>query len=188
MKHGLRPIIVLMAFSIAMPAVSAQRCDVRATRIWQSDHSKPFTVDAFSSGPDCSNAVVSLVIRSKTGKPEFWFSSPAADLAAFTTINEKPIANSKAMKAALEQWIGLATKPILDGFDKLPDWKAGDAGPTQSEFPFRVNDAITRDDYIKWRKSKRALFCFVQGMESANCLIVNDSGSIIEVGIQSFPG
>ena len=188
MKHHLRSIFMVLAFSIAMPAVAAARCDVRATRTWQSDHGKQFTVDAFSSGPDCSNAVVSLVIRSKTGKPEFWFSSPAADLAAFTTINEKPIANSKAMKAALEQWIGLASKPILDGFDKLPDWKMGDAGPTQSEFPFRVNDAITRDDYIKWRKSKRALFCFVQGMESANCLIVNDSGSIIEVGIQSFPG
>jgi hypothetical protein len=47
---------------------------------------------------------------------------------------------------------------------------------------------VEHSAFVTYRKQKRAIFCYIQGMESGNCLMQNRGGEIVELGVQSFPG
>lgn len=69
----------------------------------------------------------------------------------------------------------------------LPEWPANADSPQNGEFPFYPAEGVTRDLYNQVRDANVPLYCYVQGMESSNCLALRD-GALESVGVQSFPG
>jgi hypothetical protein len=58
----------------------------------------------------------------------------------------------------------------------------------QGEFPFYPEQGIERDMYEKTRAANLGTFCFVQGMESVGCYVVEPQGPLRKIGAQSLPG
>jgi hypothetical protein len=154
-------------------------CSAKASRAWGA-----LTIDAVSSGPTCAKAVVILIIREKSGEAKWARAHIAAQLLNFS---QDPIADSNAMTEALKGWI--AGDGFKTSVGALADWPAGKTEYMQdAEFPFRLVDNIDRATFLKYRSAKLLLFCYIQGIESGNCLVLDKNSEIIELGVQSFPG
>ena len=158
-------------------------CSAKAKQIWALSVTQKLSVEALSDGPSCSLAVVMLVIRNSKGEPLWIESNKASGVFTFTQANP---ANTKAMTEALKEWIMKDDR--LQQAGALPDWKPGADAPEASEFPFYTDEGITRDDYLNMRNAKLPMFCYVAGIESEACLVLNKDGTIVKVGSQSFPG
>jgi hypothetical protein len=156
----------------ALGAAHAQaytNCNAQAERKWSG-----LTIEAVSQGDTCEDAVFTLVIRDKAGKPIWARAHIASQLLSFT---DGPIASSKAMIEKLSGWI--SGEGFMQSADKLT---------LDGEFPFTVSSDIDQSDLKKYRKQKLPLFCYIQGMESGNCLAIDKDGGVVELGVQSFPG
>jgi hypothetical protein len=151
---------------MATPADAA--CTASAARSWVSG----LTIEAFAQGPTCAQAVAVISIRKKSGEAVWVQSYITQNVMSFT---QPPAANNKQLMATLKDWIS------GDGFMKTAD-KLVEGG----EFPFTKNDDA--ETFNRYRKAKSPLFCYIQGMESGNCLTVDKSGAVVELGVQSFPG
>lgn len=158
----------------------SEGCDARATSQWTAGEAT-YSIEATTQGPDCARAVATIVIRDSSGVPAFAEVHLAGQLMTLASV-----ADTAAMQTALAEWIN----PNGGGFQnssELPDWIANAPTPINGEFPFYVADGIDRDTYVSIRSRNVPMFCFVQGMESMNCLAVEEGG-IAHVGVQSFPG
>lgn len=183
------PLLVAMIVMFAPQSIShaANRCNDRASLPWKAGN-QTLTLEAISNGPECGKAIVVLVVRNANGEPLWTFVSRAADVAMFAPDHT---ANGKNMTGALKKWLAVGLNSNRKDMGTLPDWKQGADGPAEdppSEFSFTVSANLDHKTYVGWRKAKRPLFCFVQGMESENCITVSPEGTIVDVGIQSFPG
>ena len=158
--------ILLCCALMATPADAS--CTASASRSWVSG----LTIDAFAQGPTCAQAVGVISIRKKSGEAVWVQSYITANVMNFT---QPAATNSKILTATLKDWIS------GNGFMKSAD-KLVEGG----EFPFTKNDDA--QSFAKFRKSKAPLFCYIQGMESGNCLTVDKDGAVVELGVQSFPG
>ncbi len=150
---------------MATPASAA--CTASASRSWVSG----LTIEAFAQGPSCSQAVATIIIRKKSGEPVWVQSYITSFIMNFT---QPPAANNKVLTTTLKDWI--SGEGFMKSADKLVE---------NGEFPFTKNDD---GEFAKYRKSKAPLFCYIQGMESGNCLTVDKDGAVVELGVQSFPG
>jgi hypothetical protein len=145
-------------------------CSASATRGWTNG----VTIEAFASGPTCAQAVTTITLRNRSGAAIWTRAHIATDLLNFS---QDPTADGKVMTAKLKDWIS------GDGFMKSVDRLV-----TEGEFHFTPSEDIDKTTFEKYRKAKLPVFCYIQGMESGNCLAVGKEGIIIELGIQSFPG
>jgi hypothetical protein len=158
-----------LLFSCTLMGVQAEAsCVASASRNWVSG----LTIEAFAQGPSCAQAVAVISIRKKSGEAVWVQSYITQNVMNFT---QPAAATSKVLTATLKDWIS------GEGFMKSAD-KLVEGG----EFPFTKND--DDETFNKYRKAKSPLFCYIQGMESGNCLTVDKSGSVVELGVQSFPG
>ncbi len=164
LKIGLGLVLGLALFT--SPASAA--CTASASRNWVSG----LTIEAFAQGPSCAQAVAVISIRKKSGEAVWVQSYITANVMNFT---QPAASTSKQLAATLKDWIS------GDGFMKSAD-KLVESG----EFPFTKNDDA--ETFTKYRKAKAPLFCYIQGMESGNCLTVGKDGAVVELGVQSFPG
>ena len=97
------------------------------------------------------------------------------------------IVTFQAMKLALTDWVGSYADQSSSG--KLPPWPQGADGPDAGEFPFFVEEGVTRDLYEDVRAEDRAMVCFIQGGESLLCLVKHPrTGDLEAIGVQTFPG
>jgi hypothetical protein len=161
-----RVFLAALFLSVANTAQAFTNCVAQAERKWNG-----VTIEAVSQGDTCEDAVVTLVLRDKAGKP-IWV---RADIASqMLNFSQEPAADAKAMNAKLSGWI--SGEGFMPSADKLN---------LKGEFPFTPKD---KDEFAKARKSKAPLFCYIQGMESGNCLAVGKDGAVMELGVQSFPG
>jgi hypothetical protein len=104
------------------------------------------------------------------------------------TFQNLPKLSTQAMVEQLRSWI--APDKRLSSSANLPDWpqSANDGTlPPNAEFPFRVAEGLDRETYLKTRKTKLPLLCFVTGMESQTCLVL-EGDTVTVMGTQSFPG
>ena len=150
-------------------ALAYTGCNAQAERKWNG-----LTIEAFSQGDTCENAVVTLVIRDKEGKPIWARAHVASQLLNFS---EQPSTDAKGMIGKLGGWI--SGEGFMTSVDKLT---------FDGEFPFTVSSDIEAAALKAYRKQKLPLFCYIQGIESGNCLALDKKGQIVELGVQSFPG
>ena len=81
----------------------------------------------------------------------------------------------------------MSTWIVCDSTADLPVWPAGADAPDAGEFPFYVEEGFDRTGYEGMRAADRAMFCYVQGMESLACVAAVD-GRLDKIGVQTFPG
>jgi hypothetical protein len=162
---------------------SVRGCQAVATAPWRPLSGVEYTIEAFSSGPDCRHAVATIVIRDAQNSVIWAEAYAAAQVMVLAGANDEP-----ALQAAMSEWIE-TDNPVFAATGALPAWPAGAAGPAgNSEFPFYLepewNDRV---GYEELRARNAPMYCYVQGMESLACLALQD-GQLYKIGVQSFPG
>ena len=176
---------------LTLPQLAVASCDVSVSRKWAVERKTNYTINASSLGSNCAQAAVVLIVRDGKGEVKYSFVGAAKDIGSFTNLAESPVTDVKKMRVALAQWLDAGLSSKMNKLSNFPDWKVGADGPAEdppSEFPFTVSSDLDRNSYIDWRKQNVPVFCFVQGMESARCIVLTKQDVVSEVGIQSFPG
>lgn len=159
------------ALALLLSATSAEAtCNAQSSRHWV----KGFRIEAFAQGPTCAQAVATLIVRNKSGDAVWAHSYITNFLMNFT---QPPPAIVKALADNMNDWI--SGGGFMTSADKLV---------LEGEFPFTVNEAIDADALKRYRNSKAPIFCFIQGMESGNCLVLERDGGVVDLGVQGFPG
>jgi hypothetical protein len=142
---------------------------------------EPLSVSAFSEGPNCARASATIVVRD-AGGAVLWVDAAASEH-LFTLQDAR---NASDMRAALGAWIS-ETANAFASTAALPPWEEGAEAPTSGEFPFYPESYIDHDYYESIRARAAPIYCYVQGMESMACLMLDD-GRLEKIGVQSFPG
>jgi hypothetical protein len=158
--------------------VMSEGCDARGVGAWEAGET--FSVEATTTGPDCARAVATLVIRDSSGAPilaEAYLAEHVMTLASAQ--------DPAAMNTALAEWTTNGT--MMQSTSALPEWPANAEAPQNGEFPFYPSEDFTRETYQALRAANTPMFCYVQGMESMNCVTIADGG-LQSVGVQTFPG
>lgn len=169
------------ATSTALEAGPAATCDAAASGAWPRADGKSFAVTASTSGPNCAQSVVLLVVRDARGDV-MWTDA----LSAARVMGLSGVTTRAAMEQALAEWIGYASQRPQTTED-LPPWPRTAGQLTEAEFPFYPEDWIDEEYYQTIRDQRGPMFCYVQGMESLACLMEFDE-RLEKVGVQSFPG
>jgi hypothetical protein len=161
-------------------AFAGTTCDLKASAPWAPSRGPVFRAEAISSGPTCQNAVVTIVLRSKDGKPLWADAMPTSQLMTFQGIK-----TGAQMNRALVDWLG--NPSTFKSSADLPPWKAGEQAPRAGEFPFYPEAGVDQETYEQSRAARAPVFCYVQGMESMSCVVFRDGG-MTKIGLQTFPG
>lgn len=170
------------ALALSPSALAAERCAGTTATDWTAA-GKGWVIEASADGPTCDNAVATLIIRNPAGEPVYWTSQVASQ-----TMVLAGKTGPKELGAGLKEWTDPNSSTIQTA-DALPEWKKGTESPgAGSEFPFYPDEGLTQEDYEAIRATKAPTFCFVQGMESLDCLVLGKDGVLTSVGVQSFPG
>lgn len=159
---------------------SASGCTVTASTEWEINPNARMTVEAVSNGADCASAAAMITLRDENS---------IAWVEAYPVANVMVLAGAAdrtAMQTALNEWISTAN-PAYATSRALPDWPQGADAPMSGDFMFYVVEGTTREQYLALRARDVPVYCYVQGMESMNCLALED-GILTSVGLQSFPG
>ena len=184
MKKYLVIAAVLAALIFVTPflyfADAAPGCDARAAQPWVTGRGVAHHVEAFSNGPTCAHAVVTIIVRAPNGMPLLSDSMPAAQVMIFAGLKAR-----SEVKAALKDW--MTQTHLFKSSSDLPVWKKGEAAPSSGEFAFYPDESVDRDFYEQVRAAKVPVFCYVQGMESLACTVLKDGG-MSKIGLQTFPG
>ena len=162
-------------------AHAAADCSASAWRSWQPVAGRHYRAEAFSSGPTCALAVVTLVVRAPDGHALWTDAAPAEHLMTFGEVKTRA-----QMVRALGEWVSQAH--MFRTTAELPAWKKGDDAPTSGEFPFYPEAGVDREYYEQTRAERLPVFCYVQGMESMSCVALSKDGQMTKVGVQTFPG
>lgn len=176
-------LVAVAAFAAASVVASAQAsaCNLGAAKAWVPFPGLAFGSEAYSNGPSCAGAVVTIVVRARSGQVLWTDAMPAGQLMTFAEATTPP-----KMKAALADW--LSQPHLFKSSAFLPEWKKGADAPVAGEFPFYPEAGVDRDTYMQIRAERQAMFCYVQGMESMACVAIAKDGAATKVGVQSFPG
>jgi len=157
-------------------------CQAAATETWTpADGADPLTIEANSSGPDCAHAIATLTVRDASNDVMF------ADVFVTEQVMLLAgVADAAAMQTALAEWID-SDRPAFATTSALPDWPQGAESPDAGEFPFHVDEGLAQADYLALRSRGVPTLCYVQGMESLNCLALENE-QLTPIGVQQFPG
>jgi hypothetical protein len=137
-------------------------------------------VEAYSEGPNCGQAVATIVVRNSVGAVLWADAMAAAQVMTLAEARDIP-----AMTAALASWVQGASN--LRTAAQLPAWAPTAQAPSAGGFEFYPEPWLDRDAYEALRARNDPIYCYVQGMESLACLHLQD-GRLFKVGVQSFPG
>jgi hypothetical protein len=158
----------------AAPAAVENLCDARASGTWRDT----FAVEASTAGSSCKDAEATLTVKNEAGVELLRFTAPIAQVMVLASAADVP-----AMRTALADWIKGEQMPTSAA---LPAWAAGANNPG-GEFPFYPEDGVTRERYDQVRAANLPMFCFVQGMESMACHVL-ENDAFVKLGVQTFPG
>ncbi len=157
--------------------------NVRANPDGPFDGNAPFQsfrLEAFSNGPSCRKALVVFVIRNLERQILHTQAYQAAQLATFGVVRTRD-----DMNLALADWTGPGKRE--NDHDLLTDWPIGANKPIAREFGLIIDPSITRAHYLAIKANRTPYVCYVQGMESMKCLVLQ-RGVLKPFGIQRFPG
>ncbi len=172
--------LLLAPDQFSIEAAGSSGCGSAASKVWLPVRNGAFRTEAFSVGPSCPLAVVTLVIRAPDGAPLWADAMPASNVMTFSRVR-----GIGSMSAALREWLS-QNHLFRTSFD-LPVWTKGEGAPKAGEFPFYPDEAVDHEYYERVRAERLPVFCYVQGMESLACIVLKD-GAMMKIGLQSFPG
>lgn len=168
-------------------ATPAAGCNVSVEKPWinQETPVRRYTAEASVIGPTCQQGVAVLVIRQREGTPIYTWSGEVEYLFGL-----KDAADPAAMKAALLEWIDQGAGETTAS---LPPWEETEGQPKRAEFPFMPAEGINKAQWEQLKKDNLDKFCFPQGGESLNCVVLRPGTdgappSMEEIGLQLFPG
>lgn len=157
------------------------RCTASTQVFW--DALPGWTIEAFADGPDCARALAVFALRDVAGDVR-WTATYRAEQ---NMLLAQAATNSEQLTRELVDWI--TPHGIVSRADQLPEWKDGESLPVLGDFVFYPAEGLDRAAYEAIRATKKPAFCYVQGMESLNCLVIDPaSGEVIAVGIQTIAG
>lgn len=150
-------------------------CATSAATIWSG-----LSISAETGGDDCAAATARITISNAGDMllTEDYPSNQVMTLAGAESVDD--------MQRRLGEWI-IPAGAMQDSAGDLPEWVAGDDNPISAEFPFLVEEGIDRAAYEAIRTGDAPLYCYVQGMESLACFVLENS-ALTKVGVQTFPG
>jgi hypothetical protein len=171
--------------SLLFSSAAQAACNAAYEAPWKASGKLGYNIAAYAVGPNCQSAVVVLAVTDAKHKP-IWETSRLSEQVAM--FSDEHTVNGSKMQAAVEAWVrtGLDTSPA--NASALPDWPHSASEPTREEFGFFIDAEVDRDNYMNWRKQKRPVYCFVQGLESETCILADDSGQVWDIGGMTFPG
>jgi hypothetical protein len=156
-------------------AAAENNCPASASGTWEG-----MQVEASASGADCAGAQATITIRN--GTQEMWSETYPANqvmvLAGAESVQD--------LQRRLNEWVN-PPGAARDSTGDLPVWAAGAQHPMSGEFPFYTEENVNRARYETIRGRDAPMFCYVQGMESEACLVL-ENGRVTKIGVQSFPG
>jgi hypothetical protein len=164
----------------ASSAAKAAGCAVTVGEVWTTGDDGDYAASAHTSGQDCAGAVATIVVRNPGGGVLWTEAYPTAQVFGLSDAGDP-----EAMRAALAAWLPKGDA-MLNNTAKLPDWAAGQPGPS-GEFPFMPEPDIDQTAYAAWKAKAVPLFCYPQGKESMACAAL-DAGRMDKLGVQLFPG
>lgn len=159
---------------------SVSGCQAVATEVWRPLSGAEFTIEATSAGPDCARAVATLTIRDVRGHALYTQAYAAEQVMGLNEARDLA-----SMQQAMSDWIRSSNSTLAT--TALPDWPVGAQGPVSGEFPFYVEEGVTRADYLALKRRNAPVYCYIQGLESQACLAL-EQGGLIKIGVQTFPG
>ncbi len=166
---------------LAFPVVAASGCNAGVSKAWMPLKGRAYRLEAFSNGPSCALAVVTLTVRAPDGTALWVDAAPAAHLMTFGEVK-----TLKQMTSALNDWLSQAH--VFKTTAELPEWKKGEDAPKSGEFQFIPDAGVDREYYEQARAGRLPVFCYVQGMESMSCVALSKDGQMTKIGVQTFPG
>ncbi len=168
----------------ALLGTASADCASSAQTTWPSA-GKSYAIEAHAFGKTCDHAVAVVVIRGPRGQALWQDAFAANTLAPLVGTSD-----AAAMTTALADWISQKNVMYQTTAD-LPPWQAGADQPMNGEFPFIPNpeNSDTPQTWEKLRNSKTPVVCYVQGMESMGCFMLEKkAGTLTRIGTQLFPG
>lgn len=182
---GYRPLglVVVLALCLGgaflvrpVPAMAAD-CEMTVKQNWLGD----LVATAVASGA-CGMANIELVVRNGVDEVVWSMSHQSDHMMGFDDI-----VGPDALRMALGDWLGAYAD--AGSTDRLPEWPQGADQPDSGEFAFYVAEGLSQQDYEALRTGGYPMICYIQGRESALCLVRHpDASALINVGVQSFPG
>lgn len=174
-------LVLAGAERLALPVDAASGCTASVSKAWTPVKGRAYRLEAFSNGPNCALAVVTLAVRAPDGTALWVDAAPAAHLMTFAEVK-----TLKQMATALNDWLPQAH--MFKTTAELPEWKTGEDAPKSGEFQFIPDAAVDREYYEQTRAGQQPVFCYVQGMESMSCVALSKDGQMTKIGVQTFPG
>ncbi|MBI1186819.1 MAG: hypothetical protein GC206_05715 [Alphaproteobacteria bacterium] len=161
----------------------AAGCRAEAAQTWRPlGTGDPFTINAVARGPSCPQATAILTVRNPQGDVVWTESYAVAQVMTLADSHQ----NSPELAQAMAAWIDPNTINLKLTRD-LPDWPEGAEAPMAGEFPFYPETFVDRTEYLRMRNTLFPIYCYVQGMESIACLVL-EHGRLTKIGVQTFPG
>ena len=158
----------------ASPQVVENNCPASASGMWEG-----MQIEASANGGDCASAEAAITIGNGAALwSETYPASQVMVLAGAESVED--------MQRRLNEWVN-PPGAARDSTGDLPVWTAGAQQPMSGEFPFYVEEGLDRAAYEAMRGRDAPMFCYVQGMESEACLVL-ENGRVAKIGVQSFPG
>ncbi|WP_417478815.1 hypothetical protein [Maricaulis maris] len=154
------------------PAAAApDDCDHVAMAHWGGDPDSGLVAEAVTICGEDGRVRATLTLVASDGEIRFQRQYPTDEVMLLASPADGD------MPTRLGYW--LAAFEDLDNTTHIPGEDA--------EFPFLPAEGLTDADINALRAEARDMACYVQGLESANCL-VRDGKDVREIGLMLFPG
>ncbi len=153
------------------PPGSAEDCDHVAMAHWGGDPESGLVAEAVTICGEDGRVRATLSLVDGDGEILFQRQYPTDEVMLLAS----PVDGD--MPTRLDYWLSAFSD--LDNTAHIP-------GP-EAEFPFLPAEGLSDADIDALRDEARAMACYVQGFESANCL-VRDGKTVREIGLMLFPG
>ncbi len=146
-------------------------CGLTATADWGGDPASGLTATAVTTCEDDGRIWATLSLTNATSARVYEGRFPSDEIMVLAWAEPGQLA------ASLDEWLTAFTQ--LDNTIHLPSDTA--------EFPFYPAEGLTQADIDALRTEGRDMACYIQGMESAMCLL-RDGDGVREIGVWLFPG
>lgn len=139
-----------------------------------SNPSAPDTVSARAEGPNCAQAVVTLVVRNAAGDPLWTLASTYQEM----TIGGRgsgevtPVSNED-MDRFLDGWANVTLNHSSD----LPAWPAGDATLGDAVDGMAYYTDFERETYEGLRARNLPQLCYAAAVEASQCLVIDPASN-----------